>query len=201
MSIKASIFVNTFYDIIGLKIQGVNELVEDTMEYKKQRNLTTILFTVYFFILIWILLFKMSFSFDFFLDAIHGNRSINLIPFSESVIVNGKIYINEIINNILVFVPVGIYTCMLNPKWPFIKKISLSFFISLSIEVLQFIFAIGATDITDLIGNTLGGIVGIGIFYIFTKIFKNKTIKVLNILASIATVVLVGLLSILILAN
>ncbi|WP_042274523.1 VanZ family protein [[Clostridium] dakarense] len=171
------------------------------MEDKKQRNLTMILFTVYFFILIWILLFKMSFLFGFSLDSIHGNRSINLIPFSGSVIANGKIYINEIINNILVFVPVGIYTCMLNPKWSFIKKISLSFFVSLSIEVLQFIFAIGATDITDLIGNTLGGIVGIGVFYIFAKVFKNKTIKVFNILASIATVGLVGLLSILILAN
>lgn len=164
---------------------------------KKQRYLTMILFTVYFLILIWIILFKMSFSFG----ELYSNRSINLIPFSSSVIVNGKIYINEIVNNILIFVPVGIYTCMLNPKWSLIKKIAVSFFISSTIEVLQFVFAMGATDITDLIGNTLGGIIGIGIFYLFIKIFKNKTINILNILAFIATVGLVSLLLILILSN
>lgn len=163
------------------------------MENKKQRNLTMILFIVYFCILIWILLFKMSFSFD----ELYKSRSINIIPFSGSVIVNGKFYINEIINNILVFIPVGTYTCMLKQEWSILKKVSVAFFISLAIEVLQFILSIGATDTTDLIGNTIGGIIGIGIFYLFTKIFKNKAINILNILASIATVVLVGLLSIL----
>ena len=163
------------------------------MENKKQRNLTMILFIVYFCILIWILLFKMSFSFE----ELYKSRSINIIPFSGSVIVNGKFYINEIINNILVFIPVGIYTCMLKQEWSILKKVSVAFFISLAIEVLQFILSIGATDITDLIGNTIGGIIGIGIFYLFTKIFKNKAINILNILASIATIVLVGLLYIL----
>ena len=167
------------------------------MENKKQRNLTMILFIIYFCILIWIILFKMSFSFD----ELYGSRSINIIPFLGSIIVNGKFYINEIINNILVFVPVGIYTCMLKEEWPILKKVSVAFFISLAVEVLQFILAIGATDVTDLIGNTIGGVIGIGIFYLFTKILKNKAINILNILASIATVGLVSLLSILLLVN
>ncbi|MDO4925257.1 MAG: VanZ family protein [Turicibacter sp.] len=167
------------------------------MENKKQRNLTMILFIIYFCILIWILLFKMSFSFD----ELYRNRGINLIPFLGSIIVNGRLYINEIINNILVFVPVGIYTCMLKQEWSTPKKVSVAFFISLTVEVLQFILAIGATDITDLIGNTIGGAIGIGIFYLFIKIFKNKTINIFNILASIATVGLVSLLSMLLLVN
>lgn len=167
------------------------------MENKKQRNLTMILFIIYFCILIWILLFKMSFSFD----ELYRNRSINLIPILGSIIVNGRLYINEIINNILVFVPVGIYTCMLKQEWSTPKKVSVAFFISLTIEVLQFILAIGATDITDLIGNTIGGAIGIGIFYLFIKIFKNKIINIFNILASIATVGLVSLLSMLLLVN
>lgn len=167
------------------------------MKEKKQQNLTMVLFTVYFCILIWILLFKMSFSFD----ELYRNRSINIIPFYGSVIVNGKIYLNEIINNILVFVPIGIYTCMLKPNWSIVKKVSVAFLTSLVIEVLQFVFAIGATDITDIIGNTLGGVIGIGIFYIFIKVFKDKTIKIFNILASIATVGLTSLISILLLVN
>ena len=167
------------------------------MKNNRQRNLTRILFAVYFLILVWILLFKMSFS----LDELYKNRSINLIPFMGSVIVNGRIYINEIIDNILVFIPLGIYICMLKEDWSILRKISVGFFISLGIEVLQFILAIGATDITDLIGNTLGGIIGIGVFYLFSKLFKNKTNKIINTLALIATILLVSMISILLLAN
>ena len=139
----------------------------------------------------------MSFS----LDELYKSRSINLIPFMGSVVVNGRIYINEIIDNILVFIPIGIYICMLKEDWSILRKISVGFFISLGIEVLQFILAIGATDITDLLGNTLGGILGIGVFYLFSKLFKNKTNKIINTLALIATILLVSMISILLLAN
>ena len=167
------------------------------MKNNRQRNLTRILFAVYFLILVWILLFKMSFS----LDELYKDRSINIIPFMGSVVVNGRIYINEIIDNILVFIPIGIYICMLKEDWSILRKISVGFFISLGIEVLQFVLAIGATDITDLLGNTLGGIIGIGVFYLFSKLFNNKTNKIINILALIVTILLVSMISILLIAN
>ena len=167
------------------------------MKGNRQRNLTRILFAVYILILVWILLFKMSFC----IDELYKSRSINIIPFMGSVIVNGRIDISEIINNIIVFVPVGIYICMLKENWSILRKISVGFFISLGIEVLQFILAIGATDITDLIGNTLGGILGIGVFYLFSKVFKNRTNNIINILALIATILLIVLISILIFVN
>ena len=167
------------------------------MKDSRQHNLTKILFIGYTLILVWILLFKMSFS----IDELYKSRSINIIPFMGSVIVNGRIYISEIINNIIVFVPVGIYICMLKENWSILRKISVGFFISLGIEVLQFILAIGATDITDLIGNTLGGIIGIGVFYLFSKVFKNKTNNIINTLALIATILLLAFISILLIAN
>lgn len=167
------------------------------MTYKKNNKLTMILFAIYFCILIWILLFKMSFSFE----EIDRSRSINLIPFYGSTIVNGKVYINEIINNILIFIPIGTYICMLRQHWSIIKKISVAFFISLIIEILQFILAIGVSDITDLLGNTLGAIIGIGVFYLFVKVFKTKTKMILNCIASIATIGLISFLSIIILSN
>ena len=123
------------------------------------------------------------------------------LMFLGTAMVNGKLHISEIINNILIFVPVGIYTCMLKQDWSITKKISVAFFISLAVEVLQFVLAIGATDITDLMGNTLGEVIGIGAFYLFIKVLKNKAINILNILASISTVGLVSLISILLLAN
>ncbi|MFU0825927.1 MAG: hypothetical protein ACFWTJ_00010 [Lachnoclostridium sp.] len=73
------------------------------MEGNRHRNLTRILFAVYILMLVWILLFKMSFS----MDELYKNRSINIIPFMSSVIANGRVDISEIINNIVVFIPVG----------------------------------------------------------------------------------------------
>ena len=167
------------------------------MKKDKQRNLTIVLSIVYLLILIWILLFKMSFS----LEELYRSRSINLIPFAQSTIVNGRIHISEIINNVIVFVPVGIYASMLIKDESIIKQVSLAFWVSLSIEVLQFILAVGASDITDLIGNTMGGVIGIGVFYLFTMVFKSRTVKVFNILTSIATVGLCSFLTIILLIN
>lgn len=167
------------------------------MKGNRQQNLTKILFAVYILILVWILLFKMSLS----IDELYKDRSINIVPFMGSVIVNGRVDISEIVNNIVIFIPVGIYVCMLKKDWSFLRQTSVGFFISLGIEVLQFILAIGATDITDLIGNTFGGIVGIGVFYLFSKMFKDKANNIINILALVATILIIVFISILLLVN
>lgn len=70
----------------------------------KKNKLLIFLLTIYILILTWIILFKMQLSFV----ALPYIRSINLIPFAESVIVNGKIYFGEIIDNLIIFIPVRI---------------------------------------------------------------------------------------------
>jgi glycopeptide antibiotics resistance protein len=76
------------------------------------------------------------------------------------------------------------------------KKLFLFSLISLIIEVLQYIFGIGAFDITDIINNTLGGIIGLMIYTGLEKVFGNrtKTQKIINILATIGTVSMILLL-------
>ena len=154
---------------------------------------------IYVIIISWIILFKMQFN----LESLPYIRSINLIPFAESVIVNGKIYFGEIINNLIVFIPVGLYIGMLEKNKKFDKKVIPIFILTLIFETLQFILHIGATDITDVIMNTLGGIVGIIIINTLYKIFKNneKVDMVLNILAIICTIAVVGLIATLIIVN
>ena len=165
----------------------------------KQKKITIGLFMVYFLILTWMILFKMSFSFQ---DLV-GSRSINLIPYYDFTIVNGRIGITEIIYNIIGFTPFGIYICMITDNWSVLKKIIFIAGVSLTYEVLQFIFAIGATDITDLIGNTFGGIIGITIYFVIRKLFKSnqKMNKVLNTIALILTIIIVAFLTLLIVMN
>ncbi len=132
-----------------------------------------------------------------------GIRSLNLIPYGSSVISNGKIYTSELIYNVIAFIPFGGYISMLKTNWSFIKKILPIFGVSLLFEIIQFIFGLGASDITDLINNTLGGVIGILIYFILNKIFKSdlKLNKVIIIFASLGSICLVLLLTILIISN
>ena len=148
---------------------------------KVRRNdtLTLILFIIYVLVLIWIILFKLHFSFAE-MDRV---RDINLIPFQDSAVFGA----NEFYN-ILFFIPFGIYICMLKNKWFFTTKVIIIVCFSLSFEILQLIFAIGRTDVTDLLCNTLGGITGVGVYELLFKILKNRTNKVMNIVFLVLTV-------------
>lgn len=151
----------------------------------KLNKLTYALFVVYLIALFWILLFKLGVHFSY----MENERSINLIPFSEPVVLNGKIDLGEMIMNVLIFVPLGIYAGILFRTWIAWKKILLFFSISLIIEVFQFILAVGAFDITDIINNTSGGIIGLMIYLGIEKVFKNsvKAQKFVNTIATIGT--------------
>ncbi|HBF4348173.1 TPA: glycopeptide resistance protein VanZ1 [Clostridioides difficile] len=165
----------------------------------RKHNITKGLFIVYIIILTWIILFKLQFDISS-LETMNL-RSINLIPFAGSLIINNRVDISEIILNVAIFVPFGIYVCMLKEEWSFIKKVIPIFITSLVFETLQYIFALGVSDITDLIGNTLGGIIGIAVFMLLSKIFKNNTIKIINVLALIVTIIVVLFLGLVIFAN
>jgi glycopeptide antibiotics resistance protein len=158
-----------------------------------QNILTAGLLVVYLFVLTWIILFKMQFSFQ----GLPYFREINLIP-TGSVIVNNQIDYSNTIYNVLAFIPFGIYINMLKPNWSFLKKIVPIAGVSLLFETLQFTFAIGVSDITDLIGNTLGGIIGVGVYIVFFKLFSTKANKILNVLASIGTICIFKLVQLLI---
>ena len=147
----------------------------------KKYNYTFYLFIIYLCLVIWILLFKMSSLNDFHHLDVH--RTINLIPFW--VHIETGINRSDIIKNFMIFVPLGIYMMMLNGK--FFKVVLYSAAISIGIEILQFLFGIGITDINDVITNTAGAFAGIA-FYSFLSLFfrrKEKLNHMFQIIASI----------------
>jgi glycopeptide antibiotics resistance protein len=85
-------------------------------------------------------------------------RSLNLIPFAAGG------HLNEMVYNFVVFVPFGLLLSV-SLKWVNVwRKLAYIFIFSVTVEVIQFILAIGVTDITDVITNTLGGFLGL-MFY------------------------------------
>lgn len=103
------------------------------------------------------------------------------------------------IMNVVIFIPLGVYAGILFKRWSIWRRIILFFLISLVCEVSQYILNIGASDITDIINNTLGGIIGLIIYKIIEKLLKNgvKVEKVINIIASIGTILMILFLSLL----
>ncbi|MDE6744282.1 MAG: VanZ family protein [Lachnospiraceae bacterium] len=158
---------------------------------------TTGLLIFYLIALTWIILFKLQFSVT---DLPHI-RNINLIPFGESVIANGRVYINEIIWNLLVFIPYGLFIRILWEDRPLLKQFFPIICTSLLFEIIQFIFAIGASDITDVITNTLGGIIGVFVAIGISKVVRKNWVKLINILSLTGGLLLTLLIAVLLLAN
>ena len=154
-------------------------------------RLTTILFTVYLIALAWILLFKLGVQFSYM-----QRRTVNLIPFNEALIADGKIDVPEIILNVFIFVPLGIYAGILFRKWTFQKQLLFYFLVSLLIEGIQFIIGAGAFDTTDIITNTLGGIIGLLLYKAVEKAFheRSKAQKFINLIAAIGTALMLAFL-------
>lgn len=157
------------------------------------KKTTHILFTIYIFLVIWIILFKLAIS----IDQLPQFRSINLIPFYYP---NKTTYqIREVLDNLIIFIPFGIYLKSLDIDSK--RTVFLGFLFSFSLELSQYIFCIGASDITDLITNTTGALVGVFIYYLLKKIFKDKTNKIILALAAIVTILFVSLIIIILINN
>lgn len=119
-------------------------------------------------------------------------QSVNFIPFRtigaylfDDDIVLESFALSNLLGNIVIFVPLGIYAMLINKKKAIIINLSIIALFSASVEVLQFIFKVGASDIDDVILNTLGGLVGITIFKALHLIFKSKTKLAIELIAPI----------------
>lgn len=86
----------------------------------KSKKFTMGLLIFYLIVLTWIIIFKLQFSFE----NLPHIRNINLIPFGESVIINGKMDFGEIIQNALVFIPFGVLMHVLWEEKPLIKQMA-----------------------------------------------------------------------------
>ena len=163
----------------------------------QSKKLTRGLLCFYLLMLTWIIVFKMAFSPGMLARIL----TVNLIPFGASVIVNGHISFSEIIQNALAFIPLGIFIHALWEEKPLINRILPIIFTSLLFEMAQFIFAIGASDITDLISNSLGGIAGIGIATALSKFLPKHWRKLVNAGCLIGALVLSALVILLLVVN
>lgn len=138
-------------------------------------------------------------------------RSINVMPFDsirQYIFVQNDVGQMRLVDmniwgNILMFVTVGIYIATLFSQLRISRQLVFSIAISIWIELMQFIFARGATDIDDVILNMCGAVIGLSVYRICLLLFKTPT-KVFNSIAILSLLIgmpVLTLAAVLMLAN
>lgn len=142
---------------------------------KKKKIFLLCLFITY----IWLILFITGIDSIYFWQEASLER-INLVPSASLSDIGYKL-------NIILFVPMGILIPLIWAKERNIYHVLLlGFLVSLTIEMLQ-IFCMRATDIDDLIANTIGCLLGYLVFKIINKIKKEKSKEEIEISSNFNT--------------
>lgn len=163
----------------------------------KSKKCTLGLLLFYLAALTWIIVFKLQVPAA---DLPHL-RTINLIPFADPMIVNGAVSVGEMVQNLLAFVPYGLLLHVLWEEKPLFQQILLIVCTSLLFELLQFLFAIGGTDITDLITNSCGGCLGIFLAIVLSRLSGRHWRTILNTVCLTGAVLLSALLAVVFAVN
>ena len=110
-----------------------------------------------------------------------GARSLSLIPFISFY--RAKIQpelLRASFMNVLLFMPLGLslpFAASERLRHPVLLSVSAGFFLSLTVETVQYAFAIGNSELDDVIMNTLGVIIGATSFLLTRqarKLFSRK---------------------------
>ena len=147
--------------------------------------LTIVLFAIYALLLVGVILFKFPFQYQ----LTESGRELNLIPFAGLYGGRRGFGVSEVVENVLIFVPLGVYISMLRSGWSFGRSILIVAVTSIAFEVIQFAFGIGRADITDVLCNTIGGTADIAVYAISAKLLRTRTSRVLNIVELVVTVI------------
>jgi len=158
---------------------------------KKERAKSIVIFSVMLLYII-MLLSLMLFSFG---GAIRSEqRGINIVPFRSIVLYLPYLFssshsLTNLLGNIVMFTPLGVFSILLLQDKRVLPNLACTFLFSLAVEILQYIFARGISDIDDIILNCLGGLFGILIYKALLGVLKSEA-KVRTAIAIASVIVL-----------
>lgn len=101
----------------------------------------------------------------------HPYTPMNLVPFIDVLMGRGD-FLRQVVLNIIMTMPFGfLFPLTQRKNARFFKTVFFCFLMSLGIELLQpLINGFRSSDITDLITNVIGGILGYGFYMIFKPV-------------------------------
>lgn len=150
------------------------------------RPLVALLFAVYLALLVWTVLWKLH------VPSVGGQwmREIKLVPFVPADGFGASAPF-EVAANLLIFVPFGLYLGIVAPRRRVLWCAAVFAASSLALEVAQFVLASGSSDVTDVIVNTAGGLVGLGLLSLVRRRLRSKTAAIVGMVCLVGTVLVV----------
>lgn len=136
------------------KIKGKDILLVKTLMY------------IYLSFVLYFTLMPVITSLPFILN--HPYRFMNMIPFVDVLTGQGD-FVRQILLNVIMTLPFGFLFPMTRTSFAgFVRTVFICFLMSLGIELLQpLINGFRSADITDLITNVIGGMVGYVLYIVF----------------------------------
>lgn len=150
------------------------------------RRLLCALFALYLLALIWIVVWKLALPWI----GEDSWRTIKLVPF-VSYGESGSSAPREVWANLLLFIPFGIYLALLRPRWGWGRILLIGAIASTLLELAQWVLAVGSSDLTDVIMNSAGGVVGCALVRIVRAVSQRATTENFAHVCLVGTVVLV----------
>ena len=147
---------------------------EKKSEQQRGKRFITLLFWIYVIALLRITVFRDDFS----LSHIMTNGKLNLelfaayIPFLRGGFIWLFIYL--FVGNIVWFIPLGAYLVWKDPEHTVWRATLIGLILSLAIEVSQYVFGVGVTEVDDLVLNTSGTMIGAVLMRIVQYIVKKR---------------------------
>ena len=144
------------------------------------------LFATYLVLLVWTVLWKLD------VPWVGGDTMVKLVPFVRTAEAGPSAPV-EVVVNLALFVPFGVYLGLVAPARPWWKAGLVMAGASLALEVAQYVLAVGRSDTTDVIANTAGGLLGLGLLAIARHGLAARTATVmLRVCAVVTALALLG---------
>jgi len=136
--------------------------------------------TIKFISIVLFIIYLSFLIYSTFFDSFYGRdvfrRHINIVPFKTIIkfLTSSSDYdliVINIVGNVVAFMPMGFFLPIIFTRLKSVLRIFLvSLVATLSIEIFQYVFGVGTSDIDDVILNVFGGIMGYLVLKIVLKL-------------------------------
>lgn len=176
---------------------------------KKEKTvfiLATILFVIYCLLMIWVIVFKCNYnqayidSYEYLFEYKLIDRLVlSHVPLKEyfSVLIQEPLSTPSLeeFANVLIFIPLGIYTSYMFKKNKFAFTVIISLCLTITFETIQLLSLIGSFSVYDIFTNVSGGMIGFLVYKLCYKLLLEEKRRIfVNIVLLSCIIILTPLL-------
>lgn len=155
----------------------------DLTPVPRPRLLLPLLFVAYLALAAWTVLWKL----DVPRLGEAAERVVKLVPFAATAQAGASEPV-ELVLNLVIFLPFGVYLGLLVPSWPWWRVAGTIAGASALLEAAQYVLAVGSADVTDVVVNTAGGLAGLGVVALARRALRARAATVVTRWCVVGTV-------------